>query len=182
MFAYPLQLAVAAALSIVGAMLLALLPVWLGGITSLQLVIAGVLSAYLGFVLVQARGRAGRLVAATVWGLVVAGSLTLLEPLACVVLWLVLISTMRTVFWHPGAMSWLLDLLLVLLGAGFALWAQPVSNALALWCFFLTQSLALWLPGGTRRRLNHDFVSASMQAERALRALAHQSSRSGVEQ
>ncbi len=175
-FGYPAHLAVAAALSLVGAMLLAVLPVWLAGVTSAQVVIAAVLSAYLGFVLVRARGRAGRLVAATIWGLLVTASVLLLEPLPGVVLSLLLLSSMRTVFWHPGAMSWLLDLLLVALGAGFALWAQPASNALALWCFFLTQSLVLWIPGGTQRRLNHDFASASLQAERALRALAQQSS------
>lgn len=182
MRAYPVHLAVAAALSLIGGMLLAVLPDWFGGVQSLQIVIAGVLSAYLGFVLVSARARVGRLVAATIWALGIAGSLTLLEPLPGVVVCLALFSVLRTVFWHPGAMNLLLDVLLVALGVGFALWAQPVGNALALWCFFLTQSLVLWIPGGRPRRLNHDFVSASLQAERALRALAQQSPVSSVKE
>ena len=169
---YLAHLIAAVALSLAGAMLLAVLPALVGGGSATAILVV-VLSGYVLFLLGTAPLRRGRVVAALLWLVASLSAGMLLQPLACAAVLLFGVSLIRTVFHHPGLLSLVLDGVLVALGVGFAWWALPMGPGFALWCFFLAQTFAVWIPGGLKPAVPRDFQTAERDAERALHALVN---------
>jgi hypothetical protein len=144
--------AVALALSLAGGAAHVLLGVLLLSPRVLPLTLALVGLGYLLYLLHRAGHRAGRVSALLLWLLATAGTLAV-APALMVPVQLLLLWTLRALFFQRGPVAALLDLGLVGLGLGAALWAviAGASLALGLWCFFLVQALFPSIPAARRR-------------------------------
>jgi hypothetical protein len=142
--------AVALALSLAGGAAHVLLGVLLPSAGGLTLALVGL--GYLLYLLHRAGHRAGRVSALLLWLLATAGTLAV-APALMVPVQLLLLWTLRALFFQRGPVAALLDLGLVGLGLGAALWAVITTGSLALglWSFFLVQALFPSIPAARRR-------------------------------
>ncbi|MBN1239979.1 MAG: hypothetical protein JXB36_15865 [Gammaproteobacteria bacterium] len=165
-----------------GAAFVSLAP-FLGGMTSLRLLVPLMVLAYLLCLLRRSTETetTGRITTLVLWCAVSFAAWLLAPPFPVYVmlhagmLWLV-----RSLFFHSSPLSALLDLGLTALGLSAATWALGRSGSLALatWCFFLVQAAFVAVPSrpglqaaGPLEPGDEAFESARRRAEAALRQL-----------
>ncbi|MEM7502400.1 MAG: hypothetical protein AAF417_10175 [Pseudomonadota bacterium] len=170
-----------AALSALGAALLVsgLLPV-IGGVATARFTVALLGLAYLIFLFSRTETRVGRMSVFVVWtGVAVTGwiwvdSFALYLLLHVLLLWLI-----RSLYFHGGVLTALIDGALVALGTVCALGTvlKTDSTMLGIWVFFLIQALFSLIPKlGTEssvseRSTREKFGDAESRAEAALTQL-----------
>ena len=168
-----LSLCGAAALSVLGPMLLA-------GF-ALRAVIALVAFAYVLYLIGKSGERVGRVTTVACWLAIAFGAYIAGLPLGAYVLVHVgLIWLVRSLYYYSGVLPALADFGLGVLGVVFAVWAAQRSDSawLAFWCFFLTQSFHVLIPQSlssrnSRARGDDDaFNRAQRMAEEAIRRLS----------
>ena len=168
-----LSLCGAAALSVLGPMLLA-------GY-ALRAVIAVVGFAYVLYLVGRSGERVGRVTTVACWLAISLGAAAAGLPLGAYVLVHVgLIWLVRSLYYYSGVLPALADFGLGLLGVVFSVWAaQRTGSAwLAFWCFFLAQSFHVLIPqslstrGGRAGGVEDSFNRAHRMAEEAIRRLS----------
>ncbi len=174
---------VALAASLIGGMLYAVLTAVFAADWVLRALIAGLIFAYIVYLLGRSRERVGRITTVVVWFAVAAGAALLHPPLLVYVsihlgaVWLI-----RSLYFYASVLSALVDLGLNALALAAAIWAVAQSGSvfLAIWCFFLVQALFALIPPGVRGQSqnaakNADtgerFQSAYRAAEAALQKI-----------
>ncbi len=173
---------VAFAIALVGGAAFALLVPALAGVFVLKGVAAAAGLAYVLYLLVRSRARAGRVTAVAAWAATTAGAWWFAPSLLLYLfaqvgfLWL-----LRALLFHRGVLAALADLGLTALGlvvAGVAL-ERTGSVGAALWCFFLVAALFAFIPprfpkrSAPREATRPDrFQNAHRVAEAALRELS----------
>lgn len=150
--------------------------------TSNSLIILLLSTAYLLFLLKQAQSRQGRVVIITIWiGLSLGGLLLGISLMAQILLQLLTIWLLRSLYFHASILAALLDLLLIILASGAAVWTvlQTGSWMAAVWSFFLCQSLFGFIPKFSAGNKNHNsdrsndhFEAAHRVAQEAVRKLS----------
>ena len=147
--------AVALATSLGGGALQGALATILPAAPGLRLVVPVIGLAYVVYLLARSRERVGRVTAFLAWALI-ASVVWLLEPPLSLYLLvhLALIWLIRSLFFHSGVLSALLDLGLSILALAAALWAATQSGSLflSLWSFFLVQALFVAIPARLPRK------------------------------
>jgi len=176
--------AFALAASLGGAALHGALPVLLPGAGGLRPIIAGVGLAYLFYLLSRSPDRVGRISTLLAWTLGATALWLTAPPLGLYVLaHLLMLWLARSLYFHSGVLSSLVDLGLNALALCAALWALVGTGSLflGLWCFFLVQALFVAIPERLGRRLvsarctavpDDPFEHAYRAAETALRRLS----------
>lgn len=153
---------------------------FLGGVASLRLLVPLMALAYLLCLFRRSAETTGRITIVVLWCALSFAAWLLAPPIPAYVmlhagmLWLV-----RSLYFHAGPLSALLDLGLTALGLSAATWALSRSGSLALatWCFFLVQAAFVAVPSWPLQasdRLeagDEAFESARRRAEAALRQL-----------
>lgn len=172
-----------AASVVAGGASLVLAPV-LGPATALRAVVAMVGLAYLAYLLVRARARAGRVSMVVLWACVTAAVLAADPPFVVHVLaQLALVWFARAVWHHASVLGALADLTLTAAGFAAAAWAAERTGSLALsiWCLLLVQAAFVVIPrreharrARAARALAPDdpFQRAHRAAEAAVRRLS----------
>lgn len=176
--------AVAIVLASGGALLARAAGIWIPAGSTAGLVFSVCASAYVVWLLLRSRRTDGRVIAVSVWIMVVvlmypAGVSTALK----LVVMLILLWLLRSLYFHTTMSIVLADLMLVVAGTLLMLWAYSQTGSLlvALWCFFLLQAFfALLLkpdrthacaPGEDEYR-QRDFQRAHSAAVGAIRKLS----------
>ncbi len=171
------HLLLAAVLSLIGGMLLVLLPLWMEASAAATWTL-GVLSiGYILFVLVRSEEHRGRIIVASAAAGVLLGTSLVSSVFVVACVSLLLVSVTRALYHYPSVGGLFVDLTVTGLGAGFAVWAfaSTSSVVISLWCFFLAQSLTFWIPTTVQQRSTQlSFRAAQDQATTAMRALAKQ--------
>ena len=171
--------AIAATLSVIGAVGYAGLSSLIGGRLALQLIIVLLGGSYVLYLLHTARDRSGRVATSGAW-LLVSGSVWFLLPGlgAALITQAVLISLTRGLYHHGSVLAGLLDLGLSAFALSAAVWASNESGSVFLttWCFFLVQALFVGIPSEFRQARPNDnpdhFDRAFRTAEAAIRRIA----------
>ncbi len=175
---------VAFALSVSAAALFSVLLLFVTGGLALRAVVSGIGFAYVAYLLARSGERVGRVSAVAGWLLLSGATWVMAPPLPLFLalhiggVWLI-----RSLYYHAGVLSALVDAALGVLGFAAALWAGIQSNSLFLsvWCFFLVQALFVVIPVDWRRSRStprsipsHDdsFEHAHRAAEAAVRRLS----------
>jgi hypothetical protein len=176
----PEGVAVALAVSVIGSGTLLLLAPVTGRGVALHVVIAAGALAYLVYLLLRGRARAGRVVVPAAWA--VLSAVVLLADVAPAwhllaqagLVWLT-----RSWCFQAGVLGALADLGVIAAGLAAFVWAAHHSEslALAIWSLMLVQSVFVLLPSHRRAHVVHgsdardDFERAHRAAESALRDL-----------
>ncbi len=162
-----------------GAFVVALTP-FLATATVARLLVPALAFAYIMYLLAQSHERTGRVtvvaawcvLATTAWWFVASFPAYVLIHAAAI--WLV-----RSLYFHAGALTSVLDLVLTVFASAFTVGVlmRTGSAFLATWCFFLTQALFAAIPaaldrGHAARPPPSAFDRASQQADAALRQLS----------
>lgn len=171
----------AVVLAAAGAALLAAIGVLTGPGIALRAVIAIVGFAYVLYLLATSAERVGRISTVALW--LACAALVWFAPVPLVgyvlshagLIWLV-----RSLYFSPGLLGALAELVLTALGLAFAVWAagRTGSALLAFWCFFLAQAFHGLLPAGRPRSVarasddERSFARAQRAAEAALRRMS----------
>ena len=168
---------VALAAAICAAIAGAMLPPLIGTAGALRVLVAGLVGAYLCYLIGRSRETSGRVVipllflAASVAGWA-------LPQTAFVLMHVLLLSLVRSLYFHGGALAALADLGLSTLATAGAAWAMGTESwTLAAWTFFLIQALFPWIPCVTGPRQSEAppddrFEAARTMAQAALERLA----------
>ena len=155
--------------------------------TAARLVIPAAAGAYMLWLIARSGVRIGRVIAFAGW---LATTLALwfssLELGPYVLTHIALIWLVRSLYFHSSILTSLLDLALVALGVGAAVWAvaQSGSMFIAVWCFFLVQAFFALIPRTVSRaeevheEAHASFSRAQRSAEAALRRLSLNTRRS----
>ena len=176
-------LLLAAAISVIGAVLHSVLPSLFGNASSLRLTLLTAAAIYLLALLISSPVGSGRVVGACVW-LALSALLIGFDPPLSV--WLLLqtgyLWLLRSLTRYPSLIPAGIDAVL----SGFAL-AASIATAvhthsllLSLWSYFLVQALATFIPSRpvqptATRPGDHDFDASYRNAEAALRRLSMRS-------
>lgn len=172
--------ALAALISVVGALLGTLLTPVLGTALTLRLIVLLAAGSYLLALLAHGEGRSGRVLALLGWllmaGLLLVFNPTLLVWLLLQTLYLWLVRSLRS---YQSLIPAAADALLsgVALAAAIVAALQSRSLLVSLWSYFLVQALTAFLlrqqaPATAQRANATDFDSAHRAAELALRRMA----------
>ncbi len=151
--------AFALAASLAGGAVHAALTALMPGTGGLRLIIAGTGLAYLLYLLSRSPERIGRVTTVLAWTLGAAAAWLTGPPLGLYVLaHLLMLWLARSLYFHSGVLSSLIDLGLSALALCAAVWALLSTGSVfvGLWCFFLVQALFVAIP----ERLAGRFVSA----------------------
>lgn len=148
----------------------------------MRLIISGLSTAYIIYLLNRSNERVGRITVLAIWSVITITSWFIWPPAVLFVLinlgaiWLI-----RCLYFYSSLFSSLADLGLTLLSIAIALWTASHTNSLflTLWCFFLTQALFVMIPRSmkssknTSSNLNKeaDFQHAYRVAEAAVQKL-----------
>jgi hypothetical protein len=177
---------VALVLALSGAALFAAVAPLVSGAGLLRLLVAGLASAYVIYLLAASRVRTGRFATFVLW-LVAVTAMTYLAP--SLPLYLIahalLIWLVRSVFFRRGLLPALLDGALSVVALAAAVWVATGTGSLflGLWCFFLVQALFVAIPDrlgahAARRpsaATDDAFDRAYRTAEAAVRRLSSES-------
>jgi hypothetical protein len=175
--------AVAVVLALLGAIGYAGLATFLSGGLALRLVVVALSGAYLIYLLRAAQDRTGRIATFTGWLVITLGMALYSDGLAiALITQTVLISVVRTFYYHRSALAGLLDLGLSGFALSAALWAGSETGSLFLtaWSYFLVQALFPVIPtwsaryaAGKATEVSEDeFGRAYRTAENAIRRIA----------
>jgi hypothetical protein len=161
--------------TLLGGALLPLLSLWLSGGFALRFLITLLGLFYLLYLLRRRDLKAGRVLAVALWLLVSPVSALLgIGLTGDLLIHLVLLWLVRSGLFHDRFYTALLDLGLVILGLGAALWGGSVtgSPAVGLWSFFLIQALFVFIPqtGSSLERPTTPPAGEAERFERAYRA------------
>jgi hypothetical protein len=151
----------------------------------IRLVISGLSTAYIFYLLNKSNERLGRIIVVTIWSVITISTWLFWPPAAFFVLiHLVSIWLIRSLYFYSSLFSSLADLALIILGVAVAFWTASHTNSLFLtiWCFFLSQALFVMIPRSmktskTKTSINNsaaDFQHAYRAAESAVRKLSSQ--------
>jgi hypothetical protein len=174
--------AVAFATSVLGSGAFALLAPVVGRADALHAVIAGVSLAYLLYLVVRSRVRAGRAAVPAAWALLTfALALADAAPGVQLLAHAALVALARSLCFHRGVVPVIADLAVAAAGLAAGAWAvqQGAGVALAIWSLMLVQSLFVLIPsrpgpGAIHRAPAGDadaFLRAHRAAEAAVRRL-----------
>ncbi len=161
--------------TLLGGALLPLLTLWLSSGFALRGLITLLGLFYLLYLLQRSGLKAGRVLAVTLWLLV--SPVTALVGIGLtgdLLIHLALLWLVRSGLFHNRFYTALLDLGLLALGLGAALWGGSVTGSLAvgLWSFFLVQALFVFIPqaGSGHPRPTTPPAGESERFDRAYRA------------
>ena len=147
--------------------------------TLARLLVPALALAYILYLLGRSPERTGRVTVLALWALLAIGAWLLIASFPLYVIthaaaiWLV-----RSLYFHSGVLTSLLDLALTAFASAFAtgVFLHTGSVLLATWCFFLSQAVfvgipASFAPSAARQTTSTNFDRASRQADAALRQL-----------
>ncbi len=162
-----------------GALVVALAPFFATAVVA-RLLIPVLAFAYIVYLLTQSRERTGRVTVVAVWlALAISAWWFVASFPAYVLIHAAAIWLVRSLYFHAGALTSLLDLALTVFASAFTVGVllRTGSAFLATWCFFLTQALFAAIPTTLDRRpagrpTPSAFDRASHQADAALRQLS----------
>lgn len=156
----------------------------------LQILIAMVSAAYIGYLMIRSRERLGRLTVFSVWfgatllSMIFVPSLVMFALMQLGMIWVI-----RSLYYYNSVLAALADLGLIGLSTAIALWAWLNTHSLflAMWCFFLVQALFVLIPKQFKTQNSKDlnsnhasdrFEHAYLAAEQAVRQLTLTQSKS----
>jgi len=146
---------VALAASLAGGVLYTALDTVMPGVPVLRLLIAGIVLAYVIYLLGRTPERVGRVTAVAAW-LLVAGVLWFTQPplLLYIAAHLGVVWLIRSLYFYSSALSALADLGLngLALSAAIVAITRTGSVFLGIWCFFLVQALFVFIPESLQRK------------------------------
>lgn len=175
---------VAVIASLASAFLNSIFPLIFSSFTSNSLIILMLSLGYLLYLLRYSGIKRGRIVVVLVWLALNLGGLLLgISIIALILLQFSIIWVVRSVYFHASIVAALLDLILITMASGAAVWAaiQTESLVTAVWSFFLCQSLFGSIPDLPRKTgrqgqadttQNDHFESAHRVAQEAVRKLS----------
>ena len=159
-------------------------PLIFSSFTSNSLIILSLALGYLLFLLKHAEIKRGRIVVIVTWLALNLGGLLLgISLVEQMLLQLLIIWVARSLYFHGSIVAALLDLILIVMASGAAVWAALQTDSLitAVWSFFLCQSLFGSIPDLSRKTnpqsqacitSNDHFENAYRVAQEAVRKLS----------
>jgi hypothetical protein len=175
---------VAVIASVATGFLNSIFPLIFSSFTSNSLIILSLSLGYLLFLLKHAEIKKGRIVVMVMWLALNLGGLLLgISLVEQILLQLLIIWVARSLYFHASIVAALLDLILIVMASGAAVWAAIQTDSLitAVWSFFLCQSLFGSIPDLSRKAnpqgqayttQNDHFESAHRVAQEAVRKLS----------
>jgi hypothetical protein len=149
---------------------------------SIRLLISGLATAYVHYLICSSQERTGRITLMLTWFILLATLWLLYPPLTLFfVLHVLAIWLVRSLYSYASLFSSLADLALNAFSIASAVWALHHTGSLFLtfWCFFLLQALFVFIPTGIKRQNpdltsnnETDFNRAHQAAEAAVRKLS----------